>query len=468
MKLSKIAAVVVVVLGVAATGGSWYTGKQAEERYQEWIGKANQSLEKLELYGIEAEIKDVEFNRHLFSSDIRYRLATTFNGESYDLTGEDKLYHGPLPLNRLSQGNFVPALASIESKITLPEKLHSLFHNKNLLGTAQNDVSYAGTVSGQVSLQPFKSERGAWDFSASEYRYELDKSGEKGYFEGSADHYKFTDPEGGVVYLDKSEYRVQFDSNNQFAHLTTGDFTMKAKNMTSEVVDAGENGGKVVAQDIVSTGSIKVENGRYIMKSSSSVADLSVDELSIGKISSDGDIDFDAVALNDFMPFLSDPERLENDPQTEIVLKNLVGKGMKMRIGNFVLENEKGKNDLTLVLNFEGMEREPSDLMVMLKAFKASSFNGKLDLVFAEDLLVKVNQKSGMSLEEAQQQAKASIEMMRAEAANSEFIKLDGNALKTAISIDNGKVVLNGREVSESELQMAMFVLMMGMGSLAQ
>ena len=51
MKLSNIALSLVVVLGAVATGGSWYTGKQAEEKYSQLISQANQELKKLEVYG---------------------------------------------------------------------------------------------------------------------------------------------------------------------------------------------------------------------------------------------------------------------------------------------------------------------------------------------------------------------------------------------------------------------------------
>lgn len=63
MKLSNIALSLVVVLGAVATGGSWYTGKQAEEKYSQLISQANQELKKLEVYGAKAQIKEVNFTR---------------------------------------------------------------------------------------------------------------------------------------------------------------------------------------------------------------------------------------------------------------------------------------------------------------------------------------------------------------------------------------------------------------------
>lgn len=463
MKLSKIAAVVVVILGVSATGGSWYTGKQAEERYQEWIGKANQSLEKLGVYGVEAEIKEVEFKRHFFSSDISYSLEAKFNGESYDLKGEDKLYHGPIPLNRLTKGNLLPALGSIESKITLPENLKSLFHDKDLLGTAQNDISYAGDISGSLHIQPFKSERGVWDFSASEYHYELNKSG-NGYFEGGADHYKVTDPEGNFVLLEKAEYSVKFGSDNQFANLTTGDFTMKAKKLVSNINEEEV----LVITDLVSKGSSKVENGRYITKSDGGVAGFSMGGIDLGKGWADSVLDVDAAALNELMPLFSDPERFSEDLKSVELLQNLYKQAVKLHLTNFSLENEKGKNELSLVLNFDGMKSGNLDLMSMVKLFNQSSFKGKLDLVYLEALFLKFAEQEGLDKEQAVQRAKEALEEIKSSAVGSQLAQVDDKAITIDLGINNGKVVLNGREVSEGELQMALFVLMMGMGSLTQ
>lgn len=125
MKLTKITLALAGILGIAVVGGSWYTGQQAEQRYQQLVQQGNQSLKALKIYGIDAEIKDVKFERHFFSSDVKYTLEVGTVDERYQLQGDDKLFHGPLPLNRLSQVNLMPAMMSVESKLYLPEKIQA-------------------------------------------------------------------------------------------------------------------------------------------------------------------------------------------------------------------------------------------------------------------------------------------------------------------------------------------------------
>lgn len=137
MKLTKITLALAGILGIAVVGGSWYTGQQAEQRYQQLVQQGNQSLKSLKIYGIDAEIKDVKFERYFFSSDVKYTLEVGTVDERYQLQGDDKLFHGPLPLNRLSQVNLMPAMMSVESKLYLPEK----FKLQTPFTEGQTDIS---------------------------------------------------------------------------------------------------------------------------------------------------------------------------------------------------------------------------------------------------------------------------------------------------------------------------------------
>lgn len=122
MKLSKITLSVVAVIGVVAVGGSWYTGKQVEEKYQELVTQANHQFEQLSgEFGANIAFKDVQIERHFFSSEAKYRLEVDLgDGEKLDFIGNDKIHHGPLPLNRLAKFNFLPVMMSTESKLQAP------------------------------------------------------------------------------------------------------------------------------------------------------------------------------------------------------------------------------------------------------------------------------------------------------------------------------------------------------------
>lgn len=187
MKLTKITLALAGILGIAVVGGSWYTGQQAEQRYQQLVQQGNQSLKSLKIYGIDAEIKDVKFERYFFSSDVKYTLEVGTVDERYQLQGDDKLFHGPLPLNRLSQVNLMPAMMSVESKLYLPEK----FKLQTPFTEGQTDISYAGNLSGEFSLNAFKGE--TWDLAKTQIEFEYDPAQKSGKFSSQIPSYQYQD-----------------------------------------------------------------------------------------------------------------------------------------------------------------------------------------------------------------------------------------------------------------------------------
>lgn len=151
MKFSKIALSVAAIVSVIAVGGSWYTGKQAESRYQQLVELSNKQLKGLESHGIFAEIKDVKLERHFFSSDVAYRLEAKVDGEKFVVDGQDKFYHGPFPLNRLSQFKLFPVVASLQSKFTLPEQWQQKLQRTEL-GEGVADFAYSGVIDGVLHV----------------------------------------------------------------------------------------------------------------------------------------------------------------------------------------------------------------------------------------------------------------------------------------------------------------------------
>ncbi|MGO3397076.1 MAG: DUF945 family protein, partial [Serratia proteamaculans] len=73
MKKSLVAVSVIVVLGAAWTGASWYTGKLIEQRMGEVVDNANSQL-KVYLPKAGVKLGYENYQRGIFSSKIRYVL----------------------------------------------------------------------------------------------------------------------------------------------------------------------------------------------------------------------------------------------------------------------------------------------------------------------------------------------------------------------------------------------------------
>ena len=114
MKKSTLAASVIVALGAVWLGGAWYTGKVAEEGYVHQFDLLNQNIQQsFSAKGLSIEVSHVAIERGLLSSKTRYDIVVKDPNKPesvFTLPFEGTLYHGPLPLNQLSQLNLVPTM----------------------------------------------------------------------------------------------------------------------------------------------------------------------------------------------------------------------------------------------------------------------------------------------------------------------------------------------------------------------
>ena len=114
MKKSTLAVGVIVALGAVWLGGAWYTGKVAEEEYVHQFDLLNQNIQQsFSAKGLSVEVSHVAIERGLLSSKTRYDIVVKDPNKPesvFTLPFEGTLYHGPLPLNQLSQLNLVPTM----------------------------------------------------------------------------------------------------------------------------------------------------------------------------------------------------------------------------------------------------------------------------------------------------------------------------------------------------------------------
>ncbi|MDH2997896.1 hypothetical protein A1D22_00925 [Pasteurellaceae bacterium LFhippo2] len=433
MKLSKIAGVVIAVVGVVAAGGSWYTGKQVEERYQEILAKANKQLKSLEEQGIQAEIANANIKRGLFSSDVTYQLKAKIDGKDYVAAGNDTLYHGPLPLNRLTQGKFVPVLASAKSKLAaVSEDLKSAFNGSDIL-EGQSEFSYAGDVTADIKMK-------SWALA------------------------------DGSLALGDSEYAGSFNVNSKYAELSEGDFDFKISSL--KLADDTNPDVMIAVDNLEVKGESRIKGERYISpaklngqismqsKSSQYVANL-------GKLTLDLDLDVDAKAMDELIPYSNEAVPF-NSNEASKAFENLFSKGLDLKLKEFSLDNAKGKSHFNLLLGLKSFNAaELNDLNKILATFKPSSLDVNLNLKALEQLSTDLARLQGVDESEAVASAQSMVsELVNSAKQSFGLAKVDAESVKINIKVENGKVAINDKEMSESELQGLMFMLMLGAGSL--
>lgn len=170
MKKSTLAVGVIVALGAVWLGGAWYTGKVAEEEYVHQFELLNQNIQQsFSAKGLSVEFSQVAIERGLLSSKTRYDIVVKDPNKPesvFTLPFEGTLYHGPLPLNQLSQFNFTPTMFASVDKLTKNDKTTKWFaaaKGESPLSVSTS-MNYQRQGKAKINFAPFETsvEKGVW------------------------------------------------------------------------------------------------------------------------------------------------------------------------------------------------------------------------------------------------------------------------------------------------------------------
>ena len=118
--MKRTAGVGVAIAAVAVAGwvgGTWYTGKRVEETVRKAASDANTNA-----LGIKVEW--LSYERGVFSSTSRYRMTIPRpEQDPVMVVVDNKINHGPLPLDRLARAELKPVSATSESFLVRDEGL---------------------------------------------------------------------------------------------------------------------------------------------------------------------------------------------------------------------------------------------------------------------------------------------------------------------------------------------------------
>ncbi|AHM73943.1 YdgA family protein [Yersinia hibernica] len=184
MKKSLVAVSVIVVLGAAWTGASWYTGKLIEQRMGELVNNANDQIKTLlPKAGVKFAYKD--YQRGLFSSQVRYILQpdSSVAGEKALKDGDEIAFietidHGPFPLAQLKKFNLIPSMASVHTELANTPALKKLFEVTKGQSpfTADSRISYRGDTSSAITFIPIEYQQNTTSMKFSGAKIDADVS----------------------------------------------------------------------------------------------------------------------------------------------------------------------------------------------------------------------------------------------------------------------------------------------------
>ena len=151
---------VVVVLGLAYTGASWYVGQRAQATVEQVVEQANERLVKVlgpNASGQSPKLEITQYQRGIFSSEALYTLHMQDEaGKPFELVIKDHLLHGPLPLGAMDLSDMRPALAYSRAQLVRSDATQKWFDSQKAESPfmAQTRIGFNGTGHSALSFAP--------------------------------------------------------------------------------------------------------------------------------------------------------------------------------------------------------------------------------------------------------------------------------------------------------------------------
>lgn len=466
--VSAIAGVSTII--VATSGVAWYTGSQLEKRYPEFVASTNTKLKELSAYDVQAALKNVDFTKGIFSSDISYTLEVNFAGQSITFKGKDKIFHGPFPLNRLVQGSFVPRFLSVESHISPEnENLKSLFTTfaNNEALSASIDVSYGEKASGDITINPIRTPGGEFETSAIRFSGDLDSVGK---YQLSIDKVAFNERKDAAE-IQGFQANLTLDKNDAYPDL----WGVGTSSLNIKSLKFNQKRDVININDITTSNTNIIKNDRL---ESDGKAVLNLDgqingqPFNLGRLTFASVSNLDAKALNSIYNYVNNLSFIEqfelynsgfDDSKIQKLALDLLSHGITYKITELSLENSKGKSKLSSSIDLDKVNL--SDLLTLsendsmanaLKIFKPSDLTVNLNLASLEELLVQgLKLQSGG--ESTELDAKLALKQFLDSVRKSGLAKVSDKEIDFKAEILDGKLLVNGLTISsEKDLQKLM------------
>nr|ELR5039754.1 YdgA family protein [Providencia stuartii]ELR5080417.1 YdgA family protein [Providencia stuartii] len=189
MKKSLVAVGVIVAVGAAWTGASWYTGSKVENELNKIISNTNEFFAaNAPEAGVVFKVEN--FKRGVFSSQANIVIsAAESNGPDETIVFNTDIEHGPFPLSQVAKFNLIPKLGAANIELANNAATKELFEITKgkpfISGTAV--VGYSKSIDSNLELLPIEYSKDDASISF---------SGSKLVFNSSAD---FADVDGSII-----------------------------------------------------------------------------------------------------------------------------------------------------------------------------------------------------------------------------------------------------------------------------
>lgn len=481
MKKSLVAVSVIMVLGAAWAGASWYTGKLIEHRMGEVVDNVNSQM-KVYLPKGGVKLSYENYQRGIFNSKIRYVLRaddSIANDDAALKPGDEVAFletidHGPFPLAQLKKFNLLPSMASIHTELDNTPALKNLFDisKGQSLFTADSRISYSGDTSSTIDFIPLKfhKDKSSFKFSGARVNADVSRDMKAIALDAKSDSAVFSGPN---EFGQTEQVSFQGFSLSGNSHPSKFDFNLGGQTLTMKqlklVVDGkdtitldglnlvskfGEQGDNIGGQIDYTMDALKVQGSNF----GAGKLTLKVDKLDGKSLEEFADrYNQQTTAMLEQGQSL-DPATYEQQT-TDILLQNLplILKGNPtVSIAPLSWKNSKGESVFTLDLSLTdpslaGSSAESPDQLIA-RSVKTLVANLSIPVAMATETSAQTALLQGYNDKDARKLAQQQVQGLAAMGQMFELTAQKDGVISTSFHYADNQVDLNGKKMSLQEL----------------
>ncbi|MDG2944115.1 YdgA family protein [Exercitatus varius] len=480
MKKLTLALSAVIALTAIWTGGAWYTGKVAEAEFQSQMQRANTEIAKaLSANDVRIQVKmdNVRFQRGWFASEVSYDMVVELPDEKVSVPFNGALYHGPLPLNQIKRFDFSPAIFSAELEITRNDVTKDWFASEQSPLKNAFTLSYGQRLKGKTEANLHDAKLGEGEYFTLNLsgRYELDKNGNNSKANIEVKEFTRKGIKPNATPEEVAEYIIQL-KNAELA-VETGErsaglpnvFDLNYQFKADEIHLSGQTqqdeGVPITVKNAKFDFFAKVKDSVVDYRIDNNADSLHYDEINLGKLINHWEFNhLDAKAMNTLISEAQAYPDKTLSPVAETALSTIIKHQPQLKIDPMLLIREQGNLEMKANVALAEIDLTHLSQSNVLGIFSALNWAVDVNKAALKDLLSAIAQKQdNLPKNEADKQADALLSDFIMQAKNNNFLTEDETSLKLVLNLEKDGLHFNGTKLSEKEVQMLLFALMMNL-----
>ncbi|MFT0212219.1 YdgA family protein [Pseudomonas sp. F1_0610] len=450
--MGKKSIVALAVVAAGYLGTTWFLGEKTEEAYRQTIGEVNQQLASFASITpeIQFSVEIKEYNRGFFSSDAVFEIGVGNGNDKSSFEYKEHIEHGPLPFEGVMRGELMPVLARAQGQLVENESIKEWFDLVAKQGNIPvNTVTYIGfNTKGrtEINFSPIDVEENfsSVKLSPAHFTINYDLLARDFNIDGALPSFVMNEVKGD----DETKVNMTIE-NIKLTTAAVGYGLPNGHNVTDFQIDKIQLDNTAVLTNLTVDSTEKVIDGISNIVANYNIEHVKFKEYDVGSMKAGIRISrFNRAAVDKL-------QRLYMRSADNAAAMNIVGELLtpkpEFSLDNFHWKNNSGEINSSLSVQFSMIDLakvESSIVGIVMGLVPHASYKMEFSRDMLADLLAFAEKETGESAE-AQL---AMFDVFTAILSEEKLVTLKDNKVLVDFTLDNGKVTLNGVEMTLQEL----------------